>query len=493
MKILLRKSLGNMPRSGWKTSRSKRDRQRRNVKLVEDLGLHQEELNIQNEELLRVQHELEATRAKYFELYDLAPVGYIALTNDLIIKEANLTASKLLGIDRTNLFGKGLSAFVSPSSQESLYLHYRMLAQGKEKQVNTFLVKNKNGEELCIQFESDLVKEGSCTGFRSILTDVTDRKKAEVTLRDSEERYRTLFESMDEGFCIIERVKTAPGEPIDFRYLSANPSFTKHTGIVDVVGRTMREVVPREPQEWFDTYDAVLRTGEPIRFERGLVTQGRVLDLYAFRVEDGTERRVAVIFNDITERKKAEEALKQSESKYRLLHDTMLQGVVFQNADGTIISMNLAAERILVESPEEFIGSSSAGQERYTVHEDGTPFPGMEHPAMVALRTGKEVRDVVMGMYSPREKAYRWIIINAVPLFRPGEDRPYQVYTTFNDITERKRAERALKENEAKYRGLFENIQGGVILRRLVRDEKGEIVDMEMAEVNPIALKILRG
>ncbi len=108
-----------------------------NVKLVEELSLHQEELNIQNEELQRIQLELEITRAKYFELYDLAPVGYITVTRDLIIKEVNLTASRLLGIDRNNLYDRGLSSFVSPGSQESLYLHYRRLTQEKDKQVST--------------------------------------------------------------------------------------------------------------------------------------------------------------------------------------------------------------------------------------------------------------------------------------------------------------------------------------------------------------------
>ena len=141
MKHYLRKSLWSRPENAWMIKRGSRRGRERTVKLVEELNLHQEELNIQNEELLRVQHELEATRAKYFELYDLAPVGYITLTNDLIIKEINLTTSKLLGINRKNIFDRGLSAFVSARSQESLYLHYRRLAQGKEKQVDTFLVR----------------------------------------------------------------------------------------------------------------------------------------------------------------------------------------------------------------------------------------------------------------------------------------------------------------------------------------------------------------
>jgi PAS domain-containing protein len=94
------------------------------TKLVEELTIHQEELNIQNEELRRIQLELESTKAKYFELYDLAPVGYLTLTPELIIKEANLAASVLLECERNRLIGKGLSRFIVQDSREALFHHY---------------------------------------------------------------------------------------------------------------------------------------------------------------------------------------------------------------------------------------------------------------------------------------------------------------------------------------------------------------------------------
>ena len=90
-----------------------------------------------------------------------------------------------------------------------------------------------------------------------------------------------------------EKVETGLGEASDFRYIAANPAFAAQSGVGNVVGKTIREAFPGEPQRWFDTYDAVLTTGTPVRFELGLATQGRVLELYAFRIEDQSQKRVA--------------------------------------------------------------------------------------------------------------------------------------------------------------------------------------------------------
>ncbi|BAL77244.1 PAS domain-containing protein [Bradyrhizobium cosmicum] len=140
---------------------------------------------------------------------------------------------------------------------------------------------------------------------------LTERRKVESALADSEERYRTLFNSIDEGFCIIEFFDGPHGPLSDYVHVEANPAYTQHAGIANVVGQKVREMVPDEAGGWVELYGGVLRTGVPIRFERELVATGRHLELAAFRVEPASRKQVAVLFQDITPRKRAERELQQ--------------------------------------------------------------------------------------------------------------------------------------------------------------------------------------
>ena len=143
----------------------------------------------------------------------------------------------------------------------------------------------------------------------SVAAGATRRQEAETALADSEERYRTLFNSIDEGFCIIEFLDGPHGPLSDYVHVEANPAYAHHAGIPDVVGQKVREMVPGEADGWVELYGGVLRTGKPIRFERELVATGRHLELAAFRVEPESRRQVAVLFQDITARKRAEAEL----------------------------------------------------------------------------------------------------------------------------------------------------------------------------------------
>jgi PAS domain S-box-containing protein len=136
--------------------------------------------------------------------------------------------------------------------------------------------------------------------------DITERKHVEQALRDSETRFRTLFESMDEGYCVVEMIFDAKNNPTDYRFLEINPAFEKQTGIKNARGRLMREAAPDHEQHWFDIYGRVALSGETLRFERPAAALQRYYEVCAFRVGAPELRRVGIVFNDITGRKKLE-------------------------------------------------------------------------------------------------------------------------------------------------------------------------------------------
>jgi PAS domain S-box-containing protein len=144
-----------------------------------------------------------------------------------------------------------------------------------------------------------------------------ERKRAEAELRESEQNYRMLFESIDEGFCTIEVLFDKNEKPVDYRFLQISPSFERQTGIKNAVGRQMREIAPQHEEHWFEIYGRIALTGEPMRFENEAKQLGRWYDVYAFRVEDPERKRVGILFNDITERKRAEAEARDSERRYR--------------------------------------------------------------------------------------------------------------------------------------------------------------------------------
>ncbi|TWO69915.1 response regulator [Caenimonas sedimenti] len=141
--------------------------------------------------------------------------------------------------------------------------------------------------------------------------DITEQKLFQQRLQANEERYRTLFESIDEGFCLIQMLRDPRGVAHDYRFLEANEAFSMHTGLRDVVGRTICELVPGHETHWFEIYDKVARGGEAVRFVEEAKAMGRWFDVYAARLGGPGSDRVAVLFTDITARLKAEQDLRR--------------------------------------------------------------------------------------------------------------------------------------------------------------------------------------
>ncbi|RPJ60340.1 MAG: PAS domain S-box protein, partial [Dehalococcoidia bacterium] len=138
-------------------------------------------------------------------------------------------------------------------------------------------------------------------------------------------------------------------------------------------------------------------------------------------------------------------------------------GVIYQDAAGNIISANKAAEHILGLPHEQLIGRNALDPRWRYIHEDGSDFPGHTHPTTIALHTGKPVKDIVMGIHNHNDDKFHWIKISTVPQFRPGQDKPYQVYATFDDITDQFLTFKALQEHEARQNAILENTTDAII------------------------------
>src|ERR1700754_3353118 len=132
-----------------------------------------------------------------------------------------------------------------------------------------------------------------------------------------ERRYQAVIEAIDEGFCVIEVDVQPQGRGRDYRFLEVNPAFERLTGIGHAVGRWMREIAPDHEQHWFDRYAEVALTGNAIRFEREAhaLAGGRWFDVFAFRVDEPTQRHVAVLFRDVTHRKEIDRRLRENERR----------------------------------------------------------------------------------------------------------------------------------------------------------------------------------
>ncbi|MFN3789372.1 PAS domain-containing protein [Massilia sp.] len=163
---------------------------------------------------------------------------------------------------------------------------------------------------VAIRGQPDYDGDGRPLRMTGVSIDVTDRRQAEERLSDSEARYRTLFDSIDEGFCVVQFIDGPQGPMSDYVHLEANPAYMRHAGIPDIVGKTARGLLSQsEADAWVAIVRGALETGQPVRFERVLETTGRHLDVACSRVEPAAKRQVAVIFQDVSARRLAERRL----------------------------------------------------------------------------------------------------------------------------------------------------------------------------------------
>ena len=283
---------------------------------LDELKVRRKELEAQNEKLTRYQSELEQSRALYEDLYDYAPVGYFTFDRKGIILRANLRGANLLGSERDILVGDAFEHHVAPEYADILREHFRQVFEDKGKKKCELGLRQTNGTALHVAMESTTVKDvdGSATRMRSILSDVTERWKAEEKLKESEQRFRMLFEGHHAVMLLVE---PETGAIIDANEAAADfygyPRSLLSTMNIDEINQTDRDEIAaqrvtaaEEKRNYFIF---------PHRLADGDI---RTVEVHSSPIEVRGRRLLFSIIHDITERRRAEEKLKESELALRI-------------------------------------------------------------------------------------------------------------------------------------------------------------------------------
>lgn len=249
---------------------------------------------------------LRRNEEKYRTLVENFPNGAVGLFD----KDLRYTAvgGKLVdstGVDPEDRIGNKITDIYPDEITEKVEPYFRTALNGE---VNTFEVEF-HGRKLLAKTLPIKDDNGEVVAGMLVVLDITERWQAQRDLRKSEEKYRSLFKSMNEGFAVIQMEFDENDEPVNFHFLETNPSYKKHSGLENVEGKSVKEVIPDLGKDMLRRNGKVALTGEPFHGEVYVDEVGRWLDLSSFRIGDPEERKVAVIFTDITERKQAQKEL----------------------------------------------------------------------------------------------------------------------------------------------------------------------------------------
>lgn len=278
--------------------------------------------------------------------------------------------------------------------------------------------------------------------FMVMFLEVTERKRVQQELVASAHRYHTLFESIDEGFCILEVLLDNAGVPCDYLFLEVNPAFARQSGLNNAVGRTIRELIPDIESNYIDTYGRVALTGESIRFESHAKALKRWFDAFAFRVGDPSLRRVALVFSDITERKAAQTAL--AEREYELEESQRLAriGSWVWDVQGESLEISPQMRHIFGLEPGFDFPSFEEQREKIYPAED---WERLLEANRIAIDSNLPYS---MDLRAWRGRQSIWVTARGTPVREHG--RVVKLRGNVQDITERKLIEEALRAADAR-------------------------------------------
>ena len=431
---------------------------------------------------------LQESEERFRALFESAPDAiFLADIETGEIIDANFAASQLMQKPREEMIGLHQSQLHPPETEQFVrqkFIKHSRLAQEDKNIPIEHVILRSDGHEVPVEILAHQIYIQGKPILQGVFRDITERKQAEEKLRRNEERFRKIFEDGPIGMVIVN---------MEHRFVKLNTAFCQMLGYTasELMGLTVTDISYPDDMPKNREYVKQTLNGEiPFyQMEKRYIRKDKQLvwgHLTVSILHNATGEPIYLLgkIEDITARKRAEEALKESENRYRSVINALQEGIVLQNVDGNIIACNPSAERILGLTQQQILGRTSVDPRWQTIYEEGSPFPTEERPGRVTLRTGKACLNVVMGIYKP-DGILRWVSINSQPLLKEGENNPYAVVCSFVDITERKRAEDALQKSEEHYRRILETTSEGYWLI----NQNAETIDVNQSLCNMLGYR----
>lgn len=443
----------------------------------------------------KAEEALKDSEDKFRSIFDSAQDAIFIINKEDRFIDANKKASKIFGYTKEEILNMSVSDFQAP---EVKGIPGTLIKSELEKyKWNTFeaLDIDKYGNKISVEISQSLFNLKGEEVVINIVRDVSRRKNMEDKLRESEHHYRGIFENSpiaiwEEDYSLIkkeiDKLKKSGIKNIK-EYLDNNMDFVKKcvplVKILNFNPSVLKLYGATNKREYLDNLTNIFSDSSFNVFKESMICiaegkthfykedknhtiDGKDIDvLLTWSVVPGYEKnyeKVYVSTLDISVQKNAENQIKESEKRFRLLFDSVQAGVIVQSVNSKIVHANNNALESFGLLKKDMLDKTSTDPIWNMVLEDGTPVKGEDHPSMITIRTGKPLKDQIRGIYGDDPNKMRWLKINTRPIIDEKTNTFEEVLITFDDITDLKKYEKKLKESEEKYRRIVDTSNEGI-------------------------------
>ncbi len=441
-------------------------------------------------------------------IFNTSPdAAVISRLEDGLIVDVNEGYSTILGYNRREVIGKTAEEMnIWKNSEDRNNFVNLIKKQGYCENYEANIVL-KNGDHITALISAKRISLQGIPHIISITRNITERKSMELELKESELRFRLLFENMEEGVAIHEMIYNDKGIAIDYRILIMNNAFSKHTNIPveKALGALATELYQVKPAPYLEIYNKVVVSGNSFHFETNFDPLNKYFDISVIYTKPG---HFATLFKDITSRKQkeaeingllqssensrknllsiledqmmAQESLSISEARYKSLLTNLEAGIIVHAPDTSIIMSNQRASQLLGLSSDQMKGKLAIDPDWMFVTENKVPFQPDEYPVNQVIKKREPIRNYILGVIRPANKDLVWLTVSGFPVF-DNDGEITEILISFIEITARIKAEEKLRESEKTFSEMFQKSPVTILLSIPF---EGTVLDVNEAFLN---------